>query len=166
VGSGVVAPFIHNLSTRCKCLVSFTSLPLHPGWKRPRYTLNRRLSVPQIRSGRFGQNKNLLTLPGIEPQFPGRPAQLLLVSKGSCSVVFSHLQTKTQSLQTNLSWTVFKNDICIHGVFKVVVKSYNISVHKILMYHNLPSNLELKEKNCWNHTWHAPLTHLQFQTIA
>ena len=55
-------------------------------------------------------------------------------------------QKHFQSLQTDLSWTVFKNDICIHSVFKEVVKSYNISVHKILMYQNLPSNLELKEK--------------------
>jgi len=104
VRSGGVAPLIHTLSARCKGQVSFTSLPLYPRWKRPRYPLNRRVSVSQNQSGRFRQNKNLLTLPGIEPQFLGRPAQLLLVSKGSCSVIFSHLETKTLTITTKLTF--------------------------------------------------------------
>jgi hypothetical protein len=36
--------------------------------------MNRRVTVSQSQFGRRGQNKNLLTLPGIEPQFLGRPA--------------------------------------------------------------------------------------------
>lgn len=50
------------------------------------------------------------------------------------------------SKQTNLSWAVFKNDVCIYIVFKEVMKSHNISVHKVLVYQYLPCNLKLKEK--------------------
>jgi hypothetical protein len=45
---------------------------LPPG-KRPRYALVKRLDGPQRRSGRCGEEKNLLLLPGIEPQFICRP---------------------------------------------------------------------------------------------
>jgi len=64
-----------------------------------------------------------------------------------CDILSPRDKNTYNYYKTNLSWTVFKNDICIHRVFKEVVKSYNISVHKILMYQNLPSNLELKEKH-------------------
>jgi hypothetical protein len=43
----------------------------HPGcfdpWERNLYQLNRRLNGPQIHSRYFGEEKSLLSLPGIEP---------------------------------------------------------------------------------------------------
>jgi hypothetical protein len=40
----------------------------------PRYPLDRWLGGPQCRSGRCGEEKNLLTLLGIEPRLVSRPA--------------------------------------------------------------------------------------------
>jgi hypothetical protein len=40
--------------------------PPPPTEKRPRYPLDRRLGVPQSRSGLYGVEKNILTLLGIE----------------------------------------------------------------------------------------------------
>jgi hypothetical protein len=49
---------------------------LHTSRERiPRYPVNRRLGVPQSRSGRGGEEKNSQPLPGIEPQNPDRPAR-------------------------------------------------------------------------------------------
>jgi hypothetical protein len=43
-----------------------------PKTKSPRYPLDRSLGRPQSRSERFGEEKNLLPLPGIESQ-PSSP---------------------------------------------------------------------------------------------
>jgi hypothetical protein len=48
---------------------------LYPREKDPRYELYRRLGGPQSRSGQKGYRKNPLSLPGIEPRSPGRPAR-------------------------------------------------------------------------------------------
>jgi hypothetical protein len=59
----------------------YWSLPLYWGWLEhavnnwplsPRYPLDRRLAGPQSRSGSYGEEKNLLLLPGIEPR-PSSP---------------------------------------------------------------------------------------------
>lgn len=42
--------------------------------------LNRRLDRPQIRSGHYEEEINLLPLSGIEPRFPGRPAYILFTA--------------------------------------------------------------------------------------
>jgi hypothetical protein len=47
-------------------VVSFTLLPLDPRENSCRYPLDRELDGPQGRSGRYGEDKNLLELPGIE----------------------------------------------------------------------------------------------------
>jgi hypothetical protein len=57
------------LSTCCRSVVSFTPLPLYPRGENPRYPLGRRLGGPQSQSGRCGEKKNLLLLPGIELRF-------------------------------------------------------------------------------------------------
>jgi hypothetical protein len=45
-----------------------------PPEKSPWYPLDRRLSGPQSRSGRGGEEKNSQLPPGIEPYNPDRPA--------------------------------------------------------------------------------------------
>jgi hypothetical protein len=40
----------------------------------PQYILDRRLGGPESRSGRYGEEKNLLFVPGIEIQFLGHQA--------------------------------------------------------------------------------------------
>jgi hypothetical protein len=62
-GSGGIAPRILNLCTRWKWVVSFTHRPLYP-----LYPLDRRLSGPQSRFGRFWEEKNSQFLPRIEPR--------------------------------------------------------------------------------------------------
>jgi hypothetical protein len=58
-GSGGIAPRI-DLGTRWRRVVSFTPRPLYPQGKSPWYPLDRRLSGPQNRSGRGGEEKNAL----------------------------------------------------------------------------------------------------------
>jgi hypothetical protein len=57
-GSGGIAPRILDLGTRWRGMVSFTPRPLYPQGKNSRYPLDRRLSGPQSRSGRGGEEKN------------------------------------------------------------------------------------------------------------
>jgi hypothetical protein len=66
-GSGGIASRILDLGTRWRWVVSFTSRPLYPQGKSPRYPLDRKLGGPQSRSGRGGQEKNSHLPPGIEP---------------------------------------------------------------------------------------------------
>jgi hypothetical protein len=55
-------------------VVSFKPRPLYPRGKSPGNTLDRRLGEPQSRSGRCGEEKNTMVLPGIEPRFLDRSA--------------------------------------------------------------------------------------------
>jgi hypothetical protein len=59
--------------------VSFTPLLLYSQGNRPRYTLYRRLSGPQSRSGHHGREKNLLPLPGIESRYLSHPSHILAI---------------------------------------------------------------------------------------
>jgi hypothetical protein len=62
-----IAPRFLDLGTRWRWVVSFTSMPLYRQGKSPWYPLYRRLGGPQSRSGRGGEEKNSLSLPGLEP---------------------------------------------------------------------------------------------------
>jgi hypothetical protein len=70
-GGGDMASLVLGLSMKVNGQL------LRPGCfiseKSPWYPLDRRLGGPQSRSGRCGEEKNLLPLPGIEPQFLNRP---------------------------------------------------------------------------------------------
>jgi hypothetical protein len=68
-GSGGLAQRIFDLGTRWNWVVSFTSRPFYLQEESPRYPLNRRLSGPQSRSGRGGEEKNSQILPGLELSF-------------------------------------------------------------------------------------------------
>lgn len=59
------------------CLAARTSRPLEARVKRPRHALSRRLSGPQSRSGRFGEDKILWPQPGTEVPFLGYPARII-----------------------------------------------------------------------------------------
>jgi hypothetical protein len=74
------------LSPRLRLVVSFAPLRFYP-----RYTLGRRLSGPQSRSGHCGIQKSLFPLPGIEP---GLPAPSLLV----CWLSYPGSTTSTSSV--------------------------------------------------------------------
>jgi hypothetical protein len=52
-------------------VVSFTLWQLYSRGNRRRYQLDSRLDGPQIRSGRYGVNKNVLSMPGIEVSYLG-----------------------------------------------------------------------------------------------
>jgi hypothetical protein len=66
-GSGHTAPWILDLGTRWRWVVSFTPRPLYPYGKSPWYPLIRGLGGPQSRSGKGGEEKNSQPLPGLEP---------------------------------------------------------------------------------------------------
>jgi hypothetical protein len=59
MGSGRIKPRIVDLGTSWRWVVSFTSQPLYPLWKSPRYPLDGRLGGPQNRSGLREEEKNL-----------------------------------------------------------------------------------------------------------
>jgi hypothetical protein len=65
--SGCIVTRITDLSTRWRCVVSFTPRPFYPQGKSPWYPLERRVGRPQSRSGRGGEEKNSQTVPGLEP---------------------------------------------------------------------------------------------------
>jgi hypothetical protein len=58
-GSGCIEPHFLDLGTSWRWVVSFTPRPLYPWGKSPRYPLDRRLGVPQSRSGRRGEEEIL-----------------------------------------------------------------------------------------------------------
>jgi hypothetical protein len=64
-----------DLGTRLRWVVSFTTRPLNPQGKSPRYPLDRRLGGSRSRSGRGVEEKNSQPLPGIETQTSDRPAR-------------------------------------------------------------------------------------------
>jgi hypothetical protein len=61
-------PNILDFGKRLSWVVSFTTLPLYSQEKSTRCPLDGRQSGPQIRSGLYGVENNLLTLPGHETQ--------------------------------------------------------------------------------------------------
>jgi hypothetical protein len=66
-GSGSVTPRIRDLGTIWMWVISFTPRPLYPQEKSLWYASDRRLSGPQSRSGRGGEEKNSQPLPRLEP---------------------------------------------------------------------------------------------------
>lgn len=78
----------------------------------------------------------------------------------SMVLFYLHRKRKTTmteySKQTSLSWAVFKNYVCMHSVLKEMMKSHDISVHKVLVNQYLPCNLKWKEK--------LYLVHIQYMT--
>jgi hypothetical protein len=75
----------HDLSTRYGWVVILMPRPLYPRGKKPQYPLNRGLGGPHSRSGPCGVEKNLLPLPGIEPQ-PSSSARRYPDSSSACSL--------------------------------------------------------------------------------
>jgi hypothetical protein len=63
--------------------VSFTPRSLYP-----RYPLCRKLGGPQSRYERYGEDKNLFPLQGIETQFLGRPGRSLVTIPNKFSRLF------------------------------------------------------------------------------
>jgi hypothetical protein len=64
--NGGTAPLILNLSTRWRWVVSLTPWKIYPQGKSPQYPLNGMLMAPHSLCGSFGDEKNLLSLPGFE----------------------------------------------------------------------------------------------------
>jgi hypothetical protein len=62
-GYGGTAPLIRNPSLRRWWVAHLNPRPIYP-----RHPLTRRLGGPQRRCGRFGEDRNFLPLPGIEPR--------------------------------------------------------------------------------------------------
>jgi hypothetical protein len=103
-GSGGTDPYVLDLGTRWRWVVSFTRRQFYPQRNNPPYHLDRRLGGPQSRSGRSGEEKKSQPPPRIEPQNPDRPARsqslyrlnyhgsccyLLISSKKSTTFAFS-----------------------------------------------------------------------------
>jgi hypothetical protein len=67
LGSGGIAPHIHDLGTGRRWAVSFTPWTFYTQGKNPWYPLDRRLGGPQSQSGCGGEEKNSQPLPRLEP---------------------------------------------------------------------------------------------------
>ena len=66
-GSRGLAPLILNLGTGVRQVVKITLQPLHL-WYNIQCALKRRLGGPQSTSERYGEDKNPLPMPRLEPQ--------------------------------------------------------------------------------------------------
>jgi hypothetical protein len=75
---------ILNLNNIWKFVVNFRHQPLYPRGKNPRRLLYRRLGGPQSPSTHYGEKKNPLPLPRIEPRFLVRPACSLVAIPTEC----------------------------------------------------------------------------------
>jgi hypothetical protein len=74
-GSGSIDPYILDLGSTWRWVVSFTPRPLYPQGKIPWYPLNRRLGGPQSRSGHGDEEKNSQPMLGLEPPIIQTAAQ-------------------------------------------------------------------------------------------
>jgi hypothetical protein len=81
---------ILNVITGWRWVFSFTLWPLYTRGTRPPYKLFRRLGGPRIRCAHYGEKKNRLPLPGIQPKLHVR-----------CGV--SHNRSEYLSLESNPS---------------------------------------------------------------
>jgi hypothetical protein len=68
---------LHSLTSALNEVVSFTPRPPYPKGQNHRYPLNRRLGESKGRSGRFGEDTNVLLL--------GRPARSLVTIRTEVS---------------------------------------------------------------------------------
>ena len=73
-GSGSVAPPTVKFCTRWEVGGQLQAPVELTSGQSPWYPLRRRLAGPKNWSGRFGEQKNLFSMPGIEPRFLGRGA--------------------------------------------------------------------------------------------
>jgi hypothetical protein len=78
VGKWTYISTILNLDTRCSWVASFTLLPLDSRSNSTRCPLDRRLGGPQNWSRYYGEGKNFLAFPGIEPRLLGLAAYNLV----------------------------------------------------------------------------------------
>ena len=69
-GAERIAPIILKLSTISGRVVSFSQGCCNPRGRSAWYTLNRQLSGPHKLSGCFGEELNILILPGVDPTCP------------------------------------------------------------------------------------------------
>jgi hypothetical protein len=60
--------YLLDLSTRWRWVVSFMLRPIYAQGNNPRYPLDRKLNGPQWLYERYGEKRNFLPLPGIDPQ--------------------------------------------------------------------------------------------------
>jgi hypothetical protein len=86
---------ILDLGSRWRWVVCFTILPLYSWGMDSRYPLDRRLGGSQSLYGGCGEDKNLFQLPGIKPQFLGRPARNIV----AISTELSRLHIRRQERQ-------------------------------------------------------------------
>jgi hypothetical protein len=100
----------------CQCLTRLWGIPSH-------YPLNRVLGGPQSWSGHFGEQKNLLPLPGIEAQAI-QPAAWLLYHL-CCSTIY-----------------------CINLSFKNFSRSWCAQSTKLL-FHSIPQGLYCTRMGLW-----------------
>lgn len=74
-GNRGLSPLTINLGARWRSLVYNTPQAIYPPppWERTLYPLCKRFDGSQSQSGKYGEEKNTLPLPGFEPQ----PVQLV-----------------------------------------------------------------------------------------
>jgi hypothetical protein len=120
VGSGGIAPWILDLGTRWRWVVSFTPRPRYPQGNSPWYPFYRRLCGPQSRSGRGGEEKNSQPLPGL--QSPGHPARNPALYHGDISTpvmtywvlhfIPAKLLVCSKHGLKNITWNISHNVTC------------------------------------------------------
>jgi hypothetical protein len=93
--SRFIYPFVFNLSTRQSWEVSFTFRPIYHRRKSRQYEMNRRIGGHDTRSGRFGKEKNLLSMPGFKLRIVQSVALSLFVR---CAILWNIYVTTPTSI--------------------------------------------------------------------
>jgi hypothetical protein len=133
-------PFLHSAldgEWLTSCPYSFTPR------KERRYPLNRRVAGLQCRSGPYGEDKNILPLPRIEP----RPHVVSKISLDGavCSVSRTHLwitQGELYLCSTNSSFILKQWD--------TVILQWNTAILQAMEHCNITSNGTLQYYKQWN----------------
>ena len=133
----VETPFILNFSTRWRWVVNLTLQLPYPR-QRTRQSLTRRLSVPHSRSGCFGEEKNLLLLPGFEP----RTVQLIAQWLFRTSIWTRYLQNKIRStalwaILFGITRSVFGTETisCFHRTLRGSRPTLSLSVFRVIKFY-------------------------------
>jgi hypothetical protein len=121
-GSRCIVPLNLNLGIGWKWAVTWTPRPLYP-----RYLLNRRLIGVQGRSGRFGKEKNLLTLSG----FRRPPARSLLTEVERVQIRYFSSPRVDKYFNSKIRWRYLQTLTEISGVTKSDFRfDIHMSVHR------------------------------------
>jgi hypothetical protein len=111
------------------------AVQLHPRRNSCRYPLHRRMGGLRSRSGRSGEEKNFLPLPGIEPRCPSRSLSLYRLSYPYSTVTVNVLSKFLQiAPEFHGRFTVLSSNCCLTQMCKSNVYVTNSFLKTVIIF--------------------------------